>query len=324
MTVDPTPAQDPPRRWSARRVGMLVGQAVVVGIVAFYVVRTVISLVQGEGLDALRIDWRFLTGSVVLLGVYYAMYAHSMSMILRYMGDEVGFTDAFELNYVSALGKYVPGGVWHVVGRFAIAPALGVRRAHVVVSTVFENALGIVSGILVAAVSLGVGAADTIGVPRWLPLAIAASSMVLMHPAIFGRVMNLGLKLMGREGELPALTYPQILGQVLYRALAWVVAGAAFLLYRNGIVTDPVSTLGLYTGAYAAASIAGLLVLFAPGGIGVREAVLTALLTPAYGPAIAGTIGLSSRIWSTLVELAMSGIALMLSARRKRRDAENG
>jgi uncharacterized membrane protein YbhN (UPF0104 family) len=308
--------------WTARRIGMTAAQLLVVAIVAYYVFVTISSLLRGEALGALRLDWRYLAGSVLLLGVYYVMYAHSMSMILRYLGDRMNLRDSFELNYVSGLGKYVPGGVWHVVGRFAMAPSMGVPRSHIVVTTVFENALGIVSGILVAAVSLGVSAADTIGVPTWIPIAIAATGLVLMHPEIFGRLTRLGLRLMKREGEVPALTYPQILGQVLYRALAWVVAGAAFMLYRNGIVTDPVSTLGLYAGAYAAASIAGLLVLFAPGGIGVREAVLTALLTPAYGPAIAGTIGLSSRLWSTLVELAMSGIALVLSARRKRRDAE--
>ena len=318
MTAPGTPA----RSWSPRRIAVTLSQLAVFAIVAYYVYVTVTSLLRGEGLDALRIDWLYLAGSVALLGLYYVMYAHSMALILRHLGDDVGLRDAFELNYVSALGKYVPGGVWHVVGRFAMAPALGVRRTHIVVTTVFENALGVVSGIIVAAAGLGLGAADTIGIATWIPVAIVASSMVLMHPAIFGRVMQLGLRLMGREGEVPALTYPQIIGQVLYRALAWVVAGAAFLLYRNAIVTDPVMSLGLYSGAYAAASIAGLLVLFAPGGIGVREAVLTAVLTPAYGPGIAGTIGLSSRIWSTLVELAMSGIALLLSAQRKRRDAE--
>ncbi len=311
------------RSWTPRRVVFAIGQLLVAAIVVYYVYRTIMGLLEGDAVKLLRFEWPLLLASVAMLGVYYVLYSHSMALIVRALGDPMSGRDAFELNYITALGKYVPGGVWHMVGRFALAPSMGVRRRNIVVSTVFENALGVVSGILVAVVGLGFGAVETLGIPVWLPVVIVLGMFAMMHPAIFGRIMALGMRLMKVEGEVPQLSTLQLIGQVAYRAFAWVVAGAAFLLYRNAIVIDPVNSLGLYAGAYAAASVAGLLILFAPGGIGVREAVLTALLTPAYGPVVAGTIGLSSRVWSTITELLMSGVAVLLSARRKGRAAED-
>lgn len=308
-----------------KRAGLLVVQGIVILVVAYYVAMTLIELFRSDALYKLTFHPVYLAASVVLLGGYYVLYAHSMAIILRMLGDRVSLRDAFELNYVSALGKYVPGGVWHVVGRVALATSMGVRKRSILVTTVLENALGVVSGILVAAVFLGPSAARALDVPVWSPIVMAGAMLVAMHPAIFGRIMALGIKLMRVDVVAPSLTFPQILGQVAYRAFGWLVAGAAFMLLRNAIVVDPVwRSLGLYAGAYSAASVGGLLMIFAPGGIGVREAILIALLTPAYGtagPVVAGAVGLGSRVWSTLVEMAVSALAVASSTRRQGRRA---
>jgi uncharacterized membrane protein YbhN (UPF0104 family) len=64
--------------------------------------------------------------------------------------------------------------------------------------------------------------------------------------------------------------------------------------------------IGLATGAFALAYTAGLLALFAPGGILVREGVLVALLSPSLGAGPALAIGLGSRLILTLVELVVA------------------
>ncbi|MHB1477889.1 MAG: UPF0104 family protein, partial [Coriobacteriia bacterium] len=75
-------------------------------------------------------------------------------------------------------------------------------------------------------------------------------------------------------------------------------------------------TLSLSLGAFAAASIGGLLVLFAPGGIGVREAILAGLLAPSYPLAVAVAAGVAARLWSTAVELLASGVSALMTHRR--------
>lgn len=303
---------------SRRRMAFLAGQAVVGVVVAYYIVRTVLDLVRNDAFSDLRFDAPLLLASVALLAVYNLMFVHTSQLVLRSVGERVGYGVAFRLNYVSALGKYVPGGVWHVVGRFALADSLGVRKRSVVVMTVFENALGVVSGILVAVLGLGLTASAALGLPGWAAPAVALASLVMLHPALFGRLMSAGLRLSGAEESMPHLPFGRILALVVYRALGWVVAGYAFMLYTHAVAVDPAGGIGLYAGAFAAASVFGLLVLFVPGGIGVREAALIALLSPTLGAGVAGTVGLTSRLWATFVELVLSGLALALSARDAR------
>ncbi len=95
-------------------------------------------------------------------------------------------------------------------------------------------------------------------------------------------------------------------------------------MYARAIVVDVGGDLMLYSAVYAAASVFGLLVLFVPGGIGVREAALTALLMPTLGPAAAGTIGLTSRLWSTVVELGLAAVAVAATGRRMRTSGSRG
>ncbi|MBU4556139.1 MAG: flippase-like domain-containing protein [Actinobacteria bacterium] len=302
----------------SRRRLFLVGQLVVGVVVGYYIVRTVLDLVRNDAFSSLHFDPWLIIASLALLALYNLMFVHTSQLVLRGSGEPVRFADAFALNYVSALGKYVPGGVWHVVGRFALAESIGVRRRSVVVMTVFENALGVVSGILVAVLGLGLAVSSALGLPVWLAPAVAVASLAALHPALFGRLMRYGLKLAGAEGQMPELSFWRTLAFVAYRAVGWFVAGWAFMLFARAVSVDPAGSIGLYAGAFAAASVFGLLVLFVPGGIGVREAALIALLTPALGAGVAGTVGLTSRVWATAVELALSGIAIALSARMAR------
>lgn len=299
-----------------RRILFVTGQVAIGVLVAYYIGRTLLDLVRNDAFSRLHLDVPLMVASVALLALYNLLFVHTSQLVLLSVGERVGFREAFELNYVSGLGKYLPGGVWHVVGRFALADTLGVRKRSVVVMTVFENALGVVSGIITAVLGIGLSVSATLGLPSWLAPAVAIASLVVLHPALFGRIMRLGLRLASAEEDLPHLSFWRTLALVAYRVAGWFVAGWAFMLYARAVALDPAGTLGLYAGAFAAASVVGLLVLFVPGGIGVREAALAALLTPALGPGVAGTVGLTSRLWTTLVELALSGAAVALSARR--------
>lgn len=301
---------------------MIAGQIAVAIVVGYFVVRTVVDLVRADAFRSLHFDAGLMAASFALLVCYNLLFVHSSQLVLRAVGERASFSSAFQLNYVSSLGKYVPGGVWHVVGRFALADRLGVRKRSVIVMTVFENALGVVSGIVVGVLGLGLDASRALGLPMWLAPAIAVASLVVLHPAIFGRLMEKGLRLAGSDESLPHLSVGQTLALVAYRSIGWVVAGWAFMLYTQALATDPGGGIGLYAGAFAASSVFGLLVLFVPGGIGVREAALAAVLTPTLGPGVAGTVGLTSRLWATAVELVLSGAAVTLSARRTVRGTE--
>ncbi len=73
----------------------------------------------------------------------------------------------------------------------------------------------------------------------------------------------------------------------------------------------------LWTGAMALSTSLGFAVLFAPGGLGVREGILLGILNtqPGISPQSAVAVTLLSRIVSFLAELLISTV-LFLTVRR--------
>ena len=63
----------------------------------------------------------------------------------------------------------------------------------------------------------------------------------------------------------------------------------------------------------------GLLALFAPGGVGVRELVLIGLLAPALGSGGAVAVSLASRVLLTVLE----GAAALLTCPLRHRPQES-
>jgi hypothetical protein len=92
----------------------------------------------------------------------------------------------------------------------------------------------------------------------------------------------------------------------------WIGYGVAFWALARGTLGPATLGIGSATGVFTAGYLIGLLALFAPGGVGVREAVLVALLTPALGSGGAIVLSVASRMLLTVTEgiAALGGLAL--------------
>jgi uncharacterized membrane protein YbhN (UPF0104 family) len=95
----------------------------------------------------------------------------------------------------------------------------------------------------------------------------------------------------------------------------WLLFGLAFWLMARALFDVPVDEILRYAGVFAAAWVAGFVVVIAPGGLGVREAVIVALLQGSLGEAEAIVLATASRIAFTLVDLG-AGIPSLLALRR--------
>jgi uncharacterized membrane protein YbhN (UPF0104 family) len=116
-----------------------------------------------------------------------------------------------------------------------------------------------------------------------------------------------------REGRVVLRTSAR--ASLLYAA-TWPFIGASFWMTARAFVHVPVNDLPVYTGAFAAAWIVGLLAIYAPGGLGVREAVLVAILRGKLGTADAVVVAAASRGVFTLVDLLAASVAALALRRR--------
>lgn len=311
----PAPAKEPRPAW------IKWATRVVVFVLFAWVIRNIVR-------DAERIDWSELGSepgpfvfSAFLWFVAFAFRAWLWGEMMRRTGYPIGHLAGARVFLASHLGRYLPGKMWSVLGAGIFGKQEGVPAAACALSmTVFliiYYMLGSLAALLViwqlselhlwSAVIVGVlGIATLVFLgTRWFPL--------LLH--WIGRKAKRNLA----DVQLPSPSVLVLVGVGL--AAVWAVTGWALVQMTRGVLppgSPPMSFIdGL--GVYAASLVAGFLALFAPAGLGVREAVMTALLQPVYGGAFAAVISIVSRLTITVLELVLSfwGIWPHMMARRK-------
>jgi uncharacterized membrane protein YbhN (UPF0104 family) len=99
--------------------------------------------------------------------------------------------------------------------------------------------------------------------------------------------------------------------------LSWVSYGAAFWLLAKGIFEAPDFSVVQATGIFAAGYIVGLLALFAPGGVGIRELVFIALLAPVFGSGGALAMSVAARLLLTATEASAALVAVFVDRRKE-------
>jgi hypothetical protein len=289
-------------------------QGLVAVLVVFFLYRSVSTQWEKSHFLDLRFSLGYLLAAWAVIGLYYLLFAGGLFLVIRALGYRPSYRDIFKFSFAANLGKYLPGGVWQVAGKVAMARQAGIERHGAVVASVVESAVSVTGGLLVFLTTTLLGAPFPADVPKWPLYALVVGIFVALQPQIFARVVALGMRLLKIEGEPPHLKLRQIVALVLYYAAIWLVAGAGFWLFTRSLTSDPGANVFAYAGYYAAAAVGGLLVLFVPAGLGVREGFLVTLMSAVVsgGAATAWVVALAARVWSVAMELVMSGVAVAM------------
>jgi uncharacterized membrane protein YbhN (UPF0104 family) len=207
--------------------------------------------------------------------------------------------------------KYLPSNVLHMVGRYVQARSSGVSHLALGVAQVAELVLLAASGALVAAtlaLPLLIDQAERNGLGAWVLPVIGGGALALAIAT------PLALRHFSAGSAPPRrLALKGALAVVLYVAF---MLGSGSIAWALAVSLGDVGTdAGRIIGVTAAAWLVGFLVPGAPGGLGVRDAVLIAGLAAAGAPD-ATAIALGHRLVTVLGDaaFALAGVAL---ARRR-------
>ncbi len=210
----------------------------------------------------------------------------------------------------SLVGKYLPGKLFLLVGRVTLYRSRGAPAGRVGVAFAVEASCGTLA-------SLSVFAASRLGGSTPLPggwaaalATLAAALVVATHPAVFTPLARLALRAAGHPIETIALRWRDVWGWTFAMACNWMLLGAGFTLLLRSLTPVAADFTLTASGAFAIAGVAGALAVFAPSGIGVREGVLTLVLSGPLGPGVAAAAAILARLWLTLAEAMVSGAAL--------------
>jgi hypothetical protein len=190
---------------------------------------------------------------------------------VRMQGARMAYPEMLGIVSVSQLGKYVPGGVMHFLGRGWMYSRRGMGLAASGRAMIVENIWQWTAALLVG---LGFLAAANAHRNVWLQ-GLSADLMVVIGPlsaaglACWWWVSRVTEARLGSR-ESPLRTSRLRLGIAYFTA--WSLMGLSFLVLWP--VEFQLGDVVLAIGAFAASSIAGFAVPVAPAGLGVREAAL--------------------------------------------------
>ncbi|WP_310525986.1 lysylphosphatidylglycerol synthase domain-containing protein, partial [Nocardioides sp.] len=224
-------------------------------------------------------------------------------MLLSALGSRVELRHAGAVFFLGQLGKYVPGSVW----TFAVQAQLGRRHGVPARSSMTASALFLMlhtfTGLTLGGLLAAGGAVHTdLAAGRWLLLATIGA--VALTPPV---LRSLGDRLAG------AGVRTTFGGGDLARSLAlmtgvWGCYGTCLWLLVPLAHPEPKDVLAAVA-AFALAHAAGVLLILAPAGLGAREAVLIALLSPAVGVPSAAAAALLARVVHTVADFLLAAAA---------------
>lgn len=286
-------------------------------ITAAFVVWTAIDLSARWESRRISVDFGLLALSLapVLLGAL-LQGAAWLLLVERMAHQSVPRATAFSLYFESQLARYTPGKVGLPLVRMAGAPRLGLSRRLVGLSVLVEmlswTATGAALGFLLLAVAgapnEGVGGLAGNLAPALLALSVASAlALVAIDRQRIPQKLRTNLGIEG-QGPLAPLRLPLL--QLVYWA-TWAVHGYFLARALGASAAGALSTMGFSP----LANVLGFVALAAPAGVGVREAVLLAGLSPILGGPGAVGAAVLSRVVSLVADIATWLIARRFRAR---------
>lgn len=298
-----------PRRWSAA-AGAVIGLAGAALVArALYQERDEIAQAWSNAKPAL------LLVAFVFVGFAMTGIGLAWRSWLRALGGTLDVARALRGYFVGQLGKYLPGGVWAIMGRAEWARSEGIP-ARIAYSSVFLSiGSAFLAAVMLAAIVLPISdLTSSAGDRRYLlVLLLLPIGFGLLHPRALEAVLGLLRRTTGRELDIEVPSWATSSGIVVQQLPSWFLIGTASWVIGNAFGSR--GDLANILVAVAISWVIGFLALPVPGGLGVREAAFVALAT-SLPTGIAAAVAVAARLVTIAVDTVGAASASAFVARR--------
>ena len=240
-------------------------------------------------------QWLILGASSLIWVAVLTLSGLNWAWILKGIGQENDRWSSTAIFGVSQLGKYLPGNFAHHLGRFVMARNAGMSLTSVSKSMFLEVALSF--AVATCFFFLGAylfdlgGWLDYVQLGRSSQITLIFLTASLLLFALFRQPLGIAIARFLPAGILTLPPLATMVRAVAVFSASYLALGYVLDIHARSLFDYDTSQWLLLTTVFSGAWIIGALMPGAPAGLGVREVVMIATLTPIYGETIA--IGLS-------------------------------
>ncbi len=267
------------------------------------------------------IHWPVFAGAVG----FYFLYKITLASLWHYMtklnGCGINYFKAITAYLYSILGKYIPGKVFMLLARIPAYEEAGAPIRKVTICFFLENICTLLGAAFLFLVSLLFFPNDLLADYQWAAIALVVVFFICINPKIINFFLRILEKVIHKKDMEIPITYGEMIKVVLLFIGNWVIVGIGFYMLTCSIYPIPMSEMLYSAGIFGLSCIIGILAIFAPSGLGVREGILVLGLGLIMPEEYAVIISIVSRLWMTVSELALIGIAFVVNqvmGRRKK------
>ena len=258
--------------------------------------------------------------STLIFGFSYFIQIWAWDLITHKLGIAISFRETLESWFYSQLGKYLPGKVWFLISRFYFYEKKGKAKKTISVGLYIETVISILAAGLISFMAfLSFPEARSIySITQWgWFLVLVVLAFIFLHPKILKKMINWALAQLRREPIDLTISYSDILQILLVCLLSWGVGGLGFYFFVSSLWDISSTALFFLTGTLAISNTLGLMALFAPSGLGVREGVLVYFFSTLMPSSMAVILSVLTRLWTTLIEIGLIGMVYLFGRLRR-------
>jgi hypothetical protein len=201
----------------------------------------------------------------------------------------------------SWLLKYIPGQVGAAAGKLLWGSDHGYSKATIATSFGLENLFH-----LQASLSLSIPVVVVLSPTVSDRFSYLIAVWIMTQLLLFAGLAYLNRLSVPGLNSMSALSIRDVVYFEILYLIPRFMNAVGFVAIASAIVTlDDVGSAVLLGGTYVLAGIVGILAFLVPSGLGVREAVITLVLTPTFGAADALVLAATSRLLATTADVLL-------------------
>jgi len=255
----------------------------------------------------------FFVTAVAVSGILWGRLVYQLG------GRKVQIVDAVRIHSASWLLKYVPGQVGSLINKIAWAHKQGLSKKSIGATVIYENVLMVFASILLSVPLLwSVGAEALSNGTILLSALVVLPMLIVLNQTIFYKVLNTALKLARRKPieKNNTLTSLQIAKNTIGYAIPRSLNGVGFVVIAAAILPVTPDMFVSLASIYILAGVVGMLALFVPSGLGVREGVIVVLASFYFAPEQAIVLSLVARFFATVADIGVFAVYIILNKGR--------
>lgn len=251
-----------------------------------------------------------LSIALTLYLVCFAITSVAWYRLLSSIGQHPQICQITIIILISQFGKYIPGNFSHHVGRAVLAHKIGLSSQSIVITMAYEIIIVILSAAVIGITALLLNHSLLLSsmpnISLFSPsLSLFMVSILIISVLFAPKVYHYARRYLSQLSVPPKRALSEC--YLLY-TLSFLVFGGILYLITLSYPETEITSYWFLTSSFSIAWLLGFITPGAPAGLGIREAVLIALIAPVYGNGLALTLAVTLRMITTLGD----GLGLLL------------